>query len=91
MSRAWRGGSTRAWRRVRPYVLARDGATCRKPKGDGICGAPATTAGHIIPRCDGGTDDPANLRAECAACNYAGGAELANRNRPPVRPNLWSW
>lgn len=26
---------------------------------------------HIIPRCQGGTDDPANLVPTCHACNYA--------------------
>lgn len=59
-----RPGSTRRWReKVRPAVLERDGYRCQ------VCGAPAEHVDHIVRVCDGGTDDPANLRATCAACN----------------------
>jgi 5-methylcytosine-specific restriction endonuclease McrA len=55
------GGSTRAWRTVRARVLARDRGRCV------VCGAPAEDVDHILPREDGGSDDPRNLRSLCAA------------------------
>lgn len=36
MSREWAGGSTRRWRRIRPYILQRDGGRCRA-HADGWC------------------------------------------------------
>lgn len=37
-----RGGSTRRWRRRRPWILRRDGYVCQIPGADGeICGKPA--------------------------------------------------
>lgn len=92
MSRAWAGGSTRAWRRVRRLVLERDGYRCKRPVVGGLCGAHANQVGHVVARVDGGTDDPRNLRAECAPHNLADGARLANRRRrPTIRPDGWSW
>lgn len=82
MSRAWRHGSTRGWRKLRAYVLARDGYVCQRPQPDGsICGAPATQAGHIIPKSVvGGPGDRAdNLRAECADCNESAGDGISRR------------
>lgn len=43
------------------------------------CGLPPTddnplTAGHVIPRAHGGSNDPSNYQAECATCNYRKGA-----------------
>lgn len=72
-------GSTTAWRRVRAYVLARDGHRCqaRGPQCLGI----ATTCGHIVPRIDGGNDRLDNLRAECVKCNYSDGARITARRR----------
>ncbi|MER7126761.1 HNH endonuclease signature motif containing protein [Micrococcus luteus] len=45
-----------------------------------VCGGAPTednplTAGHIIARADGGTNDPSNYRAECRTCNYGRRAE----------------
>lgn len=88
-------GSTRRWRRVRVYVLLRDGERCQVPDELGrLCLAPAMVAGplaghvdHIIPRSQGGTDDPANLRAACEPCNLRRGA-----GRQPVAVTTrWSW
>jgi 5-methylcytosine-specific restriction endonuclease McrA len=62
-----RGGSTRAWRKVRAMVLKRDGYCCV------YCGRRATTADHIQPVNRGGTDDEANLVAACATCNVSKG------------------
>ncbi len=72
MSRAWAGGSTHAWRVVRRQVLVRDGYRCLI-KGPN-CTIVATTADHVIPKSQGGTDDPANLRAACGPCNQSRGA-----------------
>lgn len=63
----WHGGSTRAWRRLRARVLARDGHRCQR------CGKPATHADHILPKAAGGTDHIDNLEALCAQCNLAKG------------------
>jgi hypothetical protein len=63
-------------------VLERDGHRCQYPLGDGtVCGAPATTAGHIVPRCEGGAPTPANERAECEHHNYADGGRIGARRR----------
>lgn len=88
MSTTWASGSSRAWRRVRQYVLARDGHLCRVPNRDGQpCLAPATHADHITPRSAGGAFlDPDNLRAACASCNLSRGAD-----RPPKPRRAWSW
>lgn len=72
--------SSRAWRKVRAFVLTRDSGRCQVPMGpDGrsVCGAPATDAGHIIAAAYGGTDHPDNLRAECEPHSAAGGAYIA--------------
>lgn len=58
-----RNGSTRAWPNVRAQVLFRDRWTCQR------YGARADHVDHIQPVLFGGTDDPANLQALCAACN----------------------
>lgn len=90
-----RGGSTTAWRRLRLYVAARDGMTCRRP--GCVCGNDqltmergkpnSMTCGHIVAYDDGGTDHPDNLRAECARGNYADGAAIANGKRARSRLN----
>lgn len=73
---------TRGTRQARGYdathdrnraTLLADNPPCHK------CGAPATTAGHIVPRIDGGTSDLANLAPECGPCNYSEGGRLAHR------------
>lgn len=94
MSRAWSGGSTRRWRRIRRAVLERDRYCCQVPTPTGRCGAYANQAGHVVARVDGGTDDLRNLRAECATHNQADGARLANRRRrsnTTSRLDGWSW
>lgn len=54
-----------AARRLRAFVLARDGYRCQN------CGGHATEAGHIIPILFAPERqlDPANLRALCRPCN----------------------
>lgn len=90
VSRAWSGGSTRAWRRLRAQVLDRDHHRCQAtdPATGLLCEAPATTAGHILARELGGRDVPDNVRAECERHNYGGGARIARARR---RRRAWSW
>ena len=84
-------GGTRKWRRIRAAVLNRDHHQCQVPLEDGICGEPATHAGHIHARHHGGDDDPTNLRAECAHHSHSGGATIAgNRYQPTTAaPSRW--
>jgi 5-methylcytosine-specific restriction protein A len=58
------------WRRVRAFVLERDGYICqiRLPG----CTTRASDADHIVPASLGGAwFDPSNLRAACKHCNVA--------------------
>ena len=54
-------------KRTRFEILKRDGFRCK------YCGASALTSllhvDHVLPRAEGGTDEPANLVTACAACN----------------------
>lgn len=56
-----------AWCHMRQLIFERDGSVC-------LCGATADTIDHIIPRVDGGTNEPINLRPLCGPCNYRSGA-----------------
>ncbi len=57
----------RNWSKVHyPAVYERDGALCR------YCGcveADLLSVDHVVPRCQGGTDDIENLVVACMACN----------------------
>lgn len=84
---AGRNGSSRSWRKVRLQVLARDGWVCRMVQG---CTARAEHVDHVLPVVLGGTDDPSNLRAACAAHNIGAGAGLAQRGpRLGSRSGRW--
>lgn len=67
MSRAWSGGSTRAWRKLRTEKGV-PGAPC-ETKGP-TCKERSDTLGHKIPRRLGGQDTPDNTFPECGPCNY---------------------
>ena len=57
-----------AWRRVRRYVLVRDGHLCQL-RFDG-CRVHADAVDHIVSISQGGARlDPANLQAACITCN----------------------
>jgi 5-methylcytosine-specific restriction protein A len=58
------------WRALRAFVLARD------PRCD--CGGPSEQADHIVPRSQGGSDDPSNLKGKCGGCHSR---KTANENR----------
>ncbi len=63
-----------AWRKLSAAVLERDGRICH------WCGTTATTADHVVPRRQGGSDDMANLVAACRPCN-------SGRTPPVKRPS----
>lgn len=94
MSKAWKGGSTRAWRRLRLYVLERDRWQCQL-KAEG-CTAPEvddlrhqTAHVHHVHGRDTTGDDPAHLAATCQTCNLKAG-DPARHPDPPPRP-LTRW
>lgn len=62
---------------IRFDVLRRDGYTCR------YCGRSAPDVpvhvDHVIPRVEGGTDDPSNLVTACQDCNLGKGVSPADR------------
>jgi 5-methylcytosine-specific restriction endonuclease McrA len=70
-------GSSREWRRLRLWILARDLWTC------GYCAvlltpvkglANSATVDHRLARWEGGSDSPDNLVACCADCQKRGAA-----------------
>jgi 5-methylcytosine-specific restriction endonuclease McrA len=64
---------------VRARVLFRDGYACQL--GYPGCTGRAEHVDHIVPVIRGGSDDPENLRASCAACNLARGAGRRRSSR----------
>lgn len=94
---SWDSGSTRAWRRVRANVLARDamqGWGCRAHE-ERWCAAPgvaphtctgvATIGHHTKGRAVTG-DDPRHVVASCESCNLAIGEPGAKAGDPPATP-----
>jgi hypothetical protein len=61
--------------------LVRDGYICRLTRDGHPCGAPATTADHIIQRWLGGLDELSNLQASCVPCNLGKGGGPLLRGR----------
>lgn len=78
-----RGGTWR-WRNViRPAILNRDAGMCW------ICGeGGADSVDHVLPRAQGGTDDPDNLKAAHMGCNNRRGNE-PNTTGPVVPSRKW--
>lgn len=97
MSRWWAGGSTRAYRVARAFVLDRDGRICRahqdgwcakaKRKTSHTCTSVGNQAHHTRGKRHG--DDPNFMVASCAACNlYIGDPEQSVDPQPkPV--TIW--
>lgn len=90
MSKAWAGGSTRRWRKLRAGVL---GANQRDNQGRctlqivGVCEGQANQVHHTLGRGTTG-DDPHHLAAVCGKCNrHVGQPE---RDNPQPRP-VSSW
>lgn len=72
-------------KRTRFEVLKRDGFRCK------YCGASSLSTllhvDHVIPRAEGGPDDPANLVTACAPCNLGKSAVSLEESRlPQVTP-----
>ena len=65
MDLAARSGSTRKWRRLRAFVLRRDGGKCQRCGGGGA----KLECHHVIPRTAGGLDVPSNCRTLCLTCH----------------------
>jgi hypothetical protein len=73
MSRAWRGGSTSRWRKVRAQILAENlaatGGACQAAV-PGVCTGQQEQVHHVLGRAVSG-DDRRYLMPVCAACNRA--------------------
>jgi 5-methylcytosine-specific restriction endonuclease McrA len=67
------------WKKLRIQVLDRDGWVC-------VCGKPARTVDHIIPRVKGGDMwSMDNLQSMCKSCNSRKGGRFFNSTAtPPV-------
>jgi hypothetical protein len=103
VSSAWAGGSTRAWRELRRFVLDRDGWRCRMLEDDGhTCGRALrsnssdprhqATVQHLDPIGQGHAllPDPSRLVAACATHNSQEAARMTNAKR--MEPSRgWSW
>lgn len=82
MSRAWQGGSTRAWRKIRTHVLQRDGYRCQlKLQG---CTIRADEVHHTVAREVAG-DNPDLLVASCSSCNKVVGDPRPHDPQPRPR------
>jgi hypothetical protein len=92
MSKAWAGGSTRQWRRVRAAVLAHNRLPKRLGGNDGlcvraipdVCTGQATQVHHTLGRAVTG-DDPRYLEATCAPCNQHIGEPRTHEPQPKIR------
>jgi hypothetical protein len=80
-----RRGYGATWQRTRRAILTRDHHVCA------YCGAHANTVDHVVPRIEGGTDDPANLVAACGSCNSARSLAWLRANRPRLAPRARAW
>jgi 5-methylcytosine-specific restriction endonuclease McrA len=68
------------WQRIVAMIVTRDHGICW------LCGgAGATSADHVIPLADGGSNYPSNLRTAHRHCNYAKNARRSSelRDRAP--------
>jgi hypothetical protein len=67
-------------KRLRFEIFARDSFTCR------YCGSQSDTVklhvDHIIPVCQGGTNDEANLITSCEACNLGKSGKTIDQSAP---------
>lgn len=96
MSRSWSKGSTRAWRRVRALVLARDrqlaittgGPWCRL-RVPGVCVGESRPmhVHHLDGKARG--DNLARLVASCAPCNLHTGEPIGKGDPPCVPVTRW--
>lgn len=87
MSKAWSGGSTRAWRRVRTLVLARDLYRCKlalpgtwttRQGEQRQCRGTANSVHHLDGKARG--DNPDRMIAACMPCNLKVGEPTRTTN-----------
>lgn len=86
MSKGWERGSTRAWRRLRALVLARDRNLCQLHTQ--VCTVVATQVHHTLGKSVSG-DDPRYLVAACAPCNQRVGDPTRNADPPNKGVTKW--
>ena len=87
MDLAVRSGSTRRWRRLRAFVLQRDGGRCVR------CGSRVRLeCHHVVPLASGGRDEPANCRTHCVDCHNGLHGPLRmprSDDRRPAHAEVW--
>ena len=95
-ARLWdHGGKSRhergygsAWDKLRLVILARDSYLCQPCLATGRP-TPAKEVDHIIPKAEGGTDDPENLQGICTPCHDTKSkAERARANGHKPKPTI---
>lgn len=64
---------------LRYKILSRDNFRCQYC-GRGVGEEVTLHVDHVVPRCEGGTNDPSNLKASCADCNHGKGPHPGNPN-----------
>lgn len=84
----WTKGSTRAWRRTRARVLARDGYRCQLQLD--CCTGQATQVHHTVGRAVSG-DDERYLVAACQPCNLRIGDPTKTKTREPEPRRVTKW
>jgi len=73
-------GSSWRWRRIREQQL-RDHPVCQR-----CCRRVAEVVDHLVPRVQGGNDDPSNLRSLCGDCHAASHRGRRSAAVPPADP-----
>lgn len=68
------------WRKLRAQILERDKGLCQPCMRDGRV-MPAVAVDHIVPKAEGGTDEPENLEAICKRCHQLKTADEARRGK----------
>lgn len=91
MSKAWAGGSTYAWRKVRTQVLQdnllNNSGRCRLLI-EGVCTTTATQVHHTLGRAVTG-DDPRYLLPVCKPCNLKVGDPTKYSEPPSTVQSHW--
>lgn len=73
----------KGWSKIRRRIMQRDRWECQYDVTSRglICGQQANEVDHIVPRSEGGTDDPGNLQAICRPHHRIKTQEEATRAR----------